>query len=133
MRAVLLDTHVWAWSLTGDPRLSSNSRDAISQASGVYVSSISFFEIGQKVRVGKWPEMQPLLGRLEDLLKEQGGKICLPDPKISLLAAAMEWAHRDPFDRIIAASAIQNGLALISADTAFDTLTSDSQWFGRIW
>ena len=54
-------------------------------------------------------------------------------PQASLLAATLAWAHRDPFDRIIAATAITQGLTLISADTVFDTLTDAPQWPGRVW
>ena len=39
------------------------------------VSPISFFEIAQKVRLGKWPEMAPFISRLPALLMEQGGGI----------------------------------------------------------
>ena len=53
MSAVLLDTHAWAWSLTGDERLSARATDAILGAERVMVSPISFFEIAQKVRLGK--------------------------------------------------------------------------------
>ncbi|WP_234710629.1 type II toxin-antitoxin system VapC family toxin [Sinorhizobium arboris] len=56
MTAVLLDTHAWAWSLTGDARLPNKATALLAQADSVLVSPISLFEIGQKVRIGKWPE-----------------------------------------------------------------------------
>ena len=73
MGPILLDTHVWAWSLTDTGSLSMPARDAIASAAAVYVSPVSFFEIGQKVRLGKWPTMEPVVPRLGDLLMEQGG------------------------------------------------------------
>jgi PIN domain nuclease of toxin-antitoxin system len=63
LSAILLDTHAWAWSLTGDERLSEKAVAAILDANSVLVSPISFCEIGQKVRIG-WPQMAPYL---EDL------------------------------------------------------------------
>jgi len=54
-------------------------------------------------------------------------------PEASLLASTLEWPHRDPFDRIIGATAITAGLTLISADTVFDGLTNQPKWPGRIW
>ena len=53
MTAVLLDTHAWAWSLAGDDRLSKPALAAIEAADTVLVSPITFFEIAQKVRLGK--------------------------------------------------------------------------------
>lgn len=133
MRHVLLDTHAWVWSMTADPRLSSGATATIEQAETVSISAISLFEIGQKVRLGKWPEMEPFLNRLIGLAEEQGGRLLELSPETSLLAATLEWAHRDPFDRIIGATAITRGLTLISADVVFDGLVGDPKWPGRVW
>ena len=133
MKHILLDTHAWAWSLTADTRLSSKAIAVMEQAETVYISAISLFEIGQKVRLGRWPEMAPFLNRLTDLANEQGGRLIELSPEASLLAATLAWEHRDPIDRIIGATAITKGLALISADTAFDGLSNEPKWPGRIW
>jgi PIN domain nuclease of toxin-antitoxin system len=119
--------------MTADARLSSAATAAIEQAETVCISAISLFEIGQKVRLGKWPEMEPFLGQLIALADEQGGRLIALSPEASLLAAPLKWAHRDPFDRIIGATAITRGLTLISADTSFDTLADEPRWAGRIW
>lgn len=133
MKAVLLDTHAWAWSLSGDERLSEKAIAMIEQAEGVFVSPITFFEIGQKVRIGKWPEMEPFVPRLANLLGEQGGRIAALAPEICLQAAVMDWTHRDPFDRILAATAISLDMPLISADSAFDGLADHQGWIARLW
>ncbi len=133
MRHVLLDTHAWAWSLTGDARLSARATAAMLQAETVFISTISLFEIGQKARLGKWPEMQPFLDRLPALALAQGGHFADLSAEASLLAATLDWPHRDPFDRLIGATAITRGLALISADTAFDALSGAPEWLGRVW
>lgn len=133
VRHVLLDTHMWVWSMTADARLSPAATAAMEQAETVSISAISLFEIGQKVRLGKWPEMEPFLDRLIGLADEQGGRLLELSPETSLLAATLEWAHRDPFDRIIGATAIIKGLTLISADAVFDTLTVDPGLPGRVW
>jgi len=56
-----------------DARLSGPARKAIANADAVRVSPISFFETGQKIRVGKWPEMGPHFDVLVEMLAEQGG------------------------------------------------------------
>ncbi|ALN75197.1 MULTISPECIES: type II toxin-antitoxin system VapC family toxin [unclassified Aureimonas] len=133
MRSVLLDTHAWAWSLTGDARLSVRATSAMTEAETVFVSAISLFEIGQKVRLGKWPEMEPFLHRLVELAEEQGARLVPLSAEASLLAATLPWAHRDPFDRIIGATAMAKGLTLVSADAAFEGLAGEPKWPGRLW
>jgi PIN domain nuclease of toxin-antitoxin system len=124
MKAVLLDTHAWVWSFTSDARLSRKAHAAIEQAQSVMVSPISFFEIAQKVRLGRWPEMEPLVDELPRVLDEQGAVVAGLDAMICASAGAMPWAHRDPFDRLIAATAIRYNLPVISADAVFDGIVT---------
>lgn len=133
MKHILLDTHAWAWSMTADARLSATAISAMEQAETVSISTISLFEIGQKVRLGKWPEMSPFLDRLILLAEEQGGRLVEVSSEASLLAATLAWEHRDLFDRIIAATAITKGMVLISTDSAFTTLTGVPKWPGVVW
>ncbi|MBU6320241.1 MAG: type II toxin-antitoxin system VapC family toxin [Alphaproteobacteria bacterium] len=127
MTAVLLDTHAWTWSLSSGSRLSSAALAGIAGAEVVLVSPISFFEISQKVRLGKWPEMVPFVGRLDAILSEQGGVPAAFTPEICLRAGMIDWDHRDPFDRLILATAQLMNVSLISADTVFDGRVT------RIW
>lgn len=93
----------------------------------MFVSPISFFEIAQKVRLGKWPEMTPFIGRLPSLLQSQGGVVAAFGPSTCLEAGMMDWVHRDPFDRLLAATARQNDYTLVSADAVFDGIVT------RVW
>lgn len=122
MAAVLLDTHAWVWSFADDAQLSPGARRAILGADAVHVSPISFFEIGQKVRAGKWPGMVAHAPRLAEILRGQGGMVAPLTPEICLHAALRDWAHRDPFDRLIASTAELSGLALVSRDPVFRDL-----------
>ena len=127
MTSVLLDTHAWAWSLAGDDRLSPRALAAIKEADTVFVSPITFFEIAQKVRLGKWPEMVTFIDQLPSLLQSQGGVVAAFGPQTCLDAGMMDWAHCDPFDRLLAATARQSNHLLISADAAFDGIVA------RVW
>lgn len=93
------------------------------------VSPVSVFEIVQKVRLGKWSEMGALVSTLVDAVAEQSAVWADVTPDIAHLAGMLDWPHRDPFDRLIAATALVHGWVLVSADTAFDTLTG----LRRIW
>ncbi len=127
MTALLLDTHAWVWSLMESHRLPPLAAKAIETATQVLVSPISFFEIAQKVRVGKWPEMAPYVAQLPALLAEQGSYVASFTPEIALLAGTLAWEHRDPFDRLLAATALQSQIALVSADRVFDGIVA------RVW
>lgn len=129
MRGVLLDTHAFVWNLNEPRRLTARARSAIQAASQVLVSPISFFEVGQKVRAGKWPEAGERLPDLQRVFRERGGAVARLDADICLAAATLDWPHRDPFDRMIAATCLGEGLALVSADAAFDALGS----LARVW
>jgi PIN domain nuclease of toxin-antitoxin system len=130
LSSVLLDTHVWAWSLISPRSLSPHAVRAINSAPSVCVSTISLFEIAQKVRLGKWDEMAPFADRLADLANEQEINLISVSSSISILAAQLDWAHRDPFDRIICATALVGELTLLSADKVLESLTSGP---ARIW
>jgi PIN domain nuclease of toxin-antitoxin system len=126
---IVLDTHVFTWVLANSPRLSSVAREVIAQSEDALVSTVSLFEIAQKVRIGKWADMEPVIGRLTDELAKQGTRSVPPSAEICILAGQMPWSHRDPFDRIIAATALVLDLVLVSADTAFDSLPG----LRRVW
>lgn len=133
MASFLLDTHTWIWNLTVDPRLPKRDLDLINAADEIHLSPVSFYEITQKVRLGKWPEMEAHVGQLPHLLTQQQGRVATLTPEIAVLAASLDWNHRDPFDRMIAATSILLRTPLISADEAFDELSIRKDWPGRVW
>jgi PIN domain nuclease of toxin-antitoxin system len=133
LTGVLLDTHVLAWALLDSARIATKTRELISHAGAVWVSAISLYEIGLKVRIGKWPEMSPYVHSLRGLVEGQGARWRAVDDGVALRAALMDWTHRDPFDRMIAATAIELDVRIITADVRFDELSSYPGWRGRIW
>ncbi|MGQ0563461.1 MAG: type II toxin-antitoxin system VapC family toxin [Gemmobacter sp.] len=129
MTGVLVDTHTFAWITTEPERLTRSARMLIDAADQTFVSVVSLYEIGQKVRLGKWPEMARTVRTLaEEAVAINVGLLPLTPP-ISLAAGLLDWPHRDPFDRMIAATALVLDLVLVSADTAFDTLPE----VRRVW
>jgi len=125
---VLLDTHAVAWAIRDDPALSEGARRAIAKADAVLISPASFHEIGQKVRVGRWPEMAPHVETLPERLARDGALVAPLTPAIALRASLMDWRHRDPFDRLIAATAEITGAQLVSRDAVFDGLPIRRVW-----
>lgn len=130
MTAVLLDTHAWVWSLMASHRLTDAAKTVIATATAVHVSPISLFEIARKVRAGRWPEMRP---HLSALAADEQALSAPFSRSVALLAGSMDWTHRDPFDRIIAATAVELECPVISKDAEFDDLNGLTGWKGRIW
>lgn len=68
------------------------------------------------------------LDRIETVWIDRGGAFITLSGSIGLLAGSLDWPHRDPFDRMIAATALAGDYTLISADTVFDTLPVRRVW-----
>lgn len=133
MTKVLIDTHVLAWSMINPSSLPTAALSAIKSASVVLVPPCALHEVTLKVRNGKWNDMAPHADRLDSLCLAQGFEFAPYSARMAIAAGSIEWAHRDPFDRMIAATAIELSCPLISKDPAFDGLIGVTDWRGRIW
>nr|WP_275297014.1 type II toxin-antitoxin system VapC family toxin [Jannaschia sp. Os4] len=128
MTVVLVDTNALAYVLLDDSRLSSRAAEAIASAATAYVSVASFYEIGQKVRQRKWDAMAPYAADIADRVTRDGFVSLDLGAGVMTKASLMDWPHRDPFDRMIAAQALVLGVPLVSADRAFDVLPLTRIW-----
>ncbi len=126
---LLLDTHTFLWWLDGDRRLSKRARALIGDEQvDVLVSAASAWEITTKWRLGKLPGAEQVAADVAGAVASQG---FTPLP-ISLdhaeRAGRLVTDHRDPFDRMLAAQAIAEGLLLASNDEVFDHLAVTRVW-----
>jgi PIN domain nuclease of toxin-antitoxin system len=125
---ILLDSHVFFWWLTDDPKLSRNAADLIRDDNDVHVSAVVALEIANKVRTGKWQDAKALLDRFFDIVMEEG---FLPLPitlEHARLAGSLPGAHRDPFDRMLAAQAQIENVPLVTADPVFRAFGTRVLW-----
>ncbi|MCF8486851.1 MAG: type II toxin-antitoxin system VapC family toxin [Rhodobacteraceae bacterium] len=133
MTRVMIDTHVLAWSLIDPESLSGTALSAMEAASSVIVPPCALHEISQKIRNGGWDAMVPHVDQLERLCLSQGFEFAPYTARMSIVAGSLEWSHRDPFDRMIGATALELCCPLISRNSAFDGLGALPSWRGRIW
>jgi PIN domain nuclease of toxin-antitoxin system len=119
--SLLLDTHVLLWFLVNATKLSASARQAIlDPANTRWLSPISLLEIALKNRLGKLPLPDPFAVMFPaSLLANDIHLLPLELDHIEPLTT-MPLHHKDPFDRLIAATVIAEGLTLISADLIFD-------------
>lgn len=119
----LLDTHALVWALTEPRRLSRKARNTLESWDSVLVASaVSAYELTYKRRMGRLPGLDGLfVGYRRHILELVGEELSITGIH-ALEAGQLEWEHRDPFDRLIAAQALVEGLTLITADPAFSGL-----------
>jgi PIN domain nuclease of toxin-antitoxin system len=126
---LLLDTHTLLWFLANDLRLSRTAKTAIEDAENErWLSPISLLEIAIKVRIGKLPLPAPFAVMFPaELLDADIHLLPLEVDHIEPLTT-LPLYHKDPFDRVVVATALAEGLILVSADPAFD-----AYGIARLW
>jgi PIN domain nuclease of toxin-antitoxin system len=126
---LLLDTHTLLWFLANDARLSPMAKTAIEDtANERWLSPITLLEIAIKVRIGRMSLPSPFAVMFPaDLLTADIHLMPLEPHHIEPLTTLPQH-HKDPFDRLIAATALVEGLTLVSADSAFDSYGVTRVW-----
>ncbi len=119
MTRVLLDTHAFLWFITDDSRLTARARDAISSAEQALVSVASCWEIAIKASLGRLTLSAPPERLLAEQLAENSFDLLHIELAHVSGVAALPWHHRDPFDRLLAAQALDEKLPIASSDAIF--------------
>lgn len=127
--AYLLDSHVLLWWWFDPDRLSEAVRDAIKDpANPVLVSAATMWELSLKHHQRKLPELDGAMAELPGLLQADGF-LALPIAlSHGLRAGGYRQAHRDPFDRMLAAQAELERLVLITADPQLSCFPCQTFW-----
>ncbi len=115
-----MDTHTLVWFAWDLPELPTRIKTLLEDPDTMpQVSIASFWEIGIKVSLRKWDLPGDVIA-LQALVEAQGIEIVpITVPAIQLLTR-LEHHHKDPFDRLIAATALTSGNVLLSRDAIFD-------------
>ncbi|ANJ28110.1 type II toxin-antitoxin system VapC family toxin [Agromyces aureus] len=111
---VLLDSHVLLWWLADDDRLIRAHRDLITDVSNdVLVSAITTAEIAIKASLGKLDVPDDF----EEVISAGGFERLPFTAEHASVLRRLPWHHRDPFDRMLVAQAVVEGIPLLSVDT----------------
>ena len=117
---VLLDTHAFLWWIEDASSLSKKARAAISDPDNeCLLSLVSCWEMAIKLSLGKLR----LPGAIERFIPEHLAANAFHQLAITFRhvakVATLPFHHRDPFDRLLAAQAIEERCAIVSADPVF--------------
>ena len=126
---VLLDTNALLWAMLDPRQLPRAATAAIGAPTAeILVSAASAWEIATKVRIGKLPWALNFERNFDSSLDAAGYRLLPITAEIALRAGRLAGAHRDPFDRIIAAHALAEDIPVISADTQLETFGVRRLW-----
>lgn len=126
---LLLDTHAFLWFITADPKLSASAEQAIRDPANTPLLSVaSVWEIAIKVNQGRLPIPQPLERFIPQQLRTNRIEVLPIELQHTYEIARMPLHHRDPFDRLLIAQAIAEGIPLVSTDSAFDAYPIKRLW-----
>jgi PIN domain nuclease of toxin-antitoxin system len=114
---VLVDTHAILWWLAGDKRLSRPAKRILEDpANRRWVSVASLWEIAIKMSTGRLTTQDLTLRTIIDQLSEQEFVIRAVRVADLLQLEQLAEIHRDPFDRILIAQAIEEHVPILTAD-----------------
>jgi len=123
---LLLDTHALLWALAAPARLPKAVADAIRDPTNVVsVSAASVWEVAIKAALGK-------ITADVDEIAQSSTDAGFDELPVTLLHArrvrSLPAHHRDPFDRMLVAQALEEGLTIVTRDSAFAAYQSPTWW-----
>ena len=118
---LLLDAHVLLWAATDPERLAAAARAELEDgANDAHVSIVTAWEIAIKQSLTKLDLPVPAERWLPEVMKRTGFDVAELDLASVLRVRGLPWHHRDPFDRLLIAQAVEQGYTLVTRDDAFE-------------
>jgi PIN domain nuclease of toxin-antitoxin system len=117
---VILDTHIWIWYVNENfDQIPTQWLAQIRQAEIVALSAMSCYEVALAYNKGRLAIHIPVQDWLTDSLAPAGIELLPLTPEITVRAVNLSPIHKDPFDRLIIATALGYGGKLASVDSLF--------------
>lgn len=112
-----MDTHAFLWLVTDDPKLSQLAKSIFLDSDNeLLCSAVVGFEISVKFSLGKLQLAEPPREFIDKRMRNNA----LTELPVTLAhtyrVAHLPFHHRDPFDRLLVAQALEEDVALLSAD-----------------
>lgn len=127
---LLLDTHtlIWWWARGGRQLPDAVRRRIADPENTPYVSAASAWEMATKVRSGKLAEATAAVEHFSDWVERDGFTAMPVSHDHALLSGGFDAAHRDPFDRMLAAQSLIERVPVLSRDAKLDAFGCERIW-----
>jgi PIN domain nuclease of toxin-antitoxin system len=126
---LLLDSHALLWFCEGSASLSAIAREAIESLDNeIFVSHATAWEMAIKTRLSKLTLYVPYDELFPGALVTNGFRLLAPDLRHYRELLTLPLHHRDPFDRLLIAQAMVEGLTLVSCDPHFRSYRAPLLW-----
>jgi PIN domain nuclease of toxin-antitoxin system len=126
---LLLDTHTFVWWRDDPAKLSIDAFEALSTLENdVFISTVVVWEIQIKLALDKIKLKWPLKDSIEVERKANGFRVLPVSLEHSLYIDKLPMVHKDPFDRMLIAQAMVEGLTIVSRDARFSDYEAKLLW-----
>ncbi len=128
----LLDTMVWLWSVGPTENIATAGLEVLKRGSeDIYLSAVSSWEVAIKAKIGKFklPEAPGPYVRSRMATQRIRPLSITQDHSLKVYELALN--HNDPFDRLLIAQAILEGMTILTADRIFKEYPVDILWCGK--
>jgi PIN domain nuclease of toxin-antitoxin system len=126
---LLLDTHTLLWFYLDDPQLSGTAKALILDPGNLkLVSPASYWEIAIKVSIGKYVLTEPYDDLIQHAVFDNGFDILPVEPRHTGALIGLAFHHKDPFDRLLIAQALVEGIPIVSNDVVLDQYPITRLW-----
>jgi len=126
---LLLDTQCWLWMVAEPDRLSRKARSLVASTTHeLFLSAASAWEIAIKHGLGKLELPSSPTEFVPAQMRETGVHPLPIRHGHALRVADLPTHHRDPFDRLLVAQALEEELPILSADRVFDRYATKRVW-----
>ena len=117
---IVMDTHVWFWWINLEhQRFSASMQTALEESDSLGISVVSCYEIALAAQRGRLLLPSPASQWFVEALEPSGVQLLMLSPIIANRAVDLTAIHRDPFDRMIIATALVYDAMLLSLDGVF--------------
>jgi PIN domain nuclease of toxin-antitoxin system len=118
---LLIDTQILLWAIYQPEKLSLSMRERLcDRGNDIFFSAVSIAEIAIKSSLGR-PDFKFEADEVARAARDTAFLALPLDVQHSIRLASLPWLHRDPFDRLLVAQAIEDGLRFVTADRLLAT------------
>ena len=126
---VLLDTHAFLWSITGDDQLSKTAEEIFMDPdNNLFFSAASFWEICIKMSLGKLSLKRGWSKTIQEEMRINAVQWLPVEMQHCVELTKLPFHHRDPFDRMLIAQALAEDLQLLSRDGRLSAYEIELIW-----